>query len=531
MKNYLTLPKRLILALNKKKYYFSIKYFYLILIILISVKTTYASGYKGIFPIDSFLIFDGGYKIINGFYPFKDYWSITGPILDYFQSIIFYIFGINWATYIFHAALVNTILSLTSYYFFCQLGVKKILSFAYAISTAILAYPSVGSPFMDHHATIFSLMALMFMILAIKKHLYAYWFLIPVLLGISFFSKQIPSAYLTILFVFTILIYFYLNKFKKKKEIFYFLGGFLFFVFFIVSIALINKIPFNNFITQYIMYPLNLGQERTSSLVLDFQNTFLQFKYIYIAILPAIISAVFISKKNNKEKKNDFIIIILSVISIIIFLYCQLITKNQVLIFFLIPFCLGLSNFYLMNYIKKEIFNYLLIFLLITLTTKYHLRFNVDKKFMDFSNIDFSVSQNANSLDSNLNNLKWITSRYNLSPKLELDLLREAKAEIISFDANKIIISDYQIMPFITETSQFAPNKWFDELSVPETNNQYFKIYKEFFNSSLKKQNIKKIFIIGKEKEKYLKNVLNQSNCIKKKELNAITISYDLKNC
>ena len=50
-------------------------------------------------------------------------------IENYFQSIIFYIFGINWATYIFHAALVNTILSLTSYYFFCQLGVKKILSF------------------------------------------------------------------------------------------------------------------------------------------------------------------------------------------------------------------------------------------------------------------------------------------------------------------------------------------------------------------------------------------------------------------
>ena len=73
-----------------------------------------------------------------------------------------------------------------------------------------------------------------------------------------------------------------------------------------------------------------------------------------------------------------------------------------------------------MNYIKKEIFIYLLVFILAVSTTKYHLRFNVDKKFMDFSNIDFSISQNANYLDKNLNNLKWITSKYNLSPKLEL---------------------------------------------------------------------------------------------------------------
>ena len=150
---------------------------------------------------------------------------------------------------------------------------------------------------------------------------------------------------------------------------------------------------------------------------------------------------------------------------------------------------------------------------------------------MDFSNIDFSISQNANYLDKNLNNLKWITSKYNLSPKLELDLLRETKAEILSFEANKVIISDYQIMPFITKTRQFAPNKWFDELSVPNTNDRYFKTYKEFFNLSLKKQNIKKIFIIGKEKEKYLKNIFNETSCIKRKELNELTISYDLKDC
>ena len=66
---------------------------------------------------------------------------------------------------------------------------------------------------------------------------------------------------------------------------------------------------------------------------------------------------------------------------------------------------------------------------------------------------------------------------------------------------------------------------------MPNTNDRYFKTYKEFFNLSLKKQNIKKIFIIGKEKEKYLKNIFNETSCIKRKELNELTISYDLKDC
>ena len=46
-------------------------------------------GYRGVFPIDSFLMFDAAYNITSGHYPFKDYWTITGPLLDYIQSLFF----------------------------------------------------------------------------------------------------------------------------------------------------------------------------------------------------------------------------------------------------------------------------------------------------------------------------------------------------------------------------------------------------------------------------------------------------------
>ena len=50
-------------------------------------------GNKGIFPVDSFAHFDTGYRILLGEYPFKDYWIISGPVIDYIQGFFFYIFG------------------------------------------------------------------------------------------------------------------------------------------------------------------------------------------------------------------------------------------------------------------------------------------------------------------------------------------------------------------------------------------------------------------------------------------------------
>ena len=71
-------------------------FFYILIITISSTVINFYSGYRGVFPIDSFLIYDSGYKILNGFHPFKDYWSITGPILDYIQFIFFKLFGVNW---------------------------------------------------------------------------------------------------------------------------------------------------------------------------------------------------------------------------------------------------------------------------------------------------------------------------------------------------------------------------------------------------------------------------------------------------
>ena len=51
--------------LNKKSPINQKNYFYFLILIIISFSFTYYSGYRGVYPIDSFIIFDSGYKVLN----------------------------------------------------------------------------------------------------------------------------------------------------------------------------------------------------------------------------------------------------------------------------------------------------------------------------------------------------------------------------------------------------------------------------------------------------------------------------------
>ena len=254
---------------------------YFLIIFLSSILITVYYGYRGVYPIDSFLIFDGGYKVLNGIYPFKDYWSITGPLLDYIQSTLFFLFEVNWFSYVLHAALINCLLACISFYFFRILRITKNYSFLYSLCISILAYPATGTPFMDHHAFIFAVLSIIFLILAFIKNKKNFWFFSSLFLVFSFFSKQIPSAYLGIILILINIIYiFYIKKRKEKNNNkFYIFGGITGLLIF-VFLFTFNKIPIQNFLIQYIYYPLTIGEERTTNIVFDIKNLFLQFHFI-----------------------------------------------------------------------------------------------------------------------------------------------------------------------------------------------------------------------------------------------------------
>ena len=521
--------KKLTQNLNKIFKEYNI-YLYIFFISFFSFFITILYGFRGIFPIDSFLIYDSGFKVLNGYHPFKDYWSITGPILDYFQYIYFEIFGVNWLSYVLHSSSINLILSLTLFFFFLKLGLKKIYSFIYAISVSILGYPTAGTPFMDHHATIFSLIAVMLLILSIKRSQNLLWFFIPVVLTVSFLSKQIPAAYLLISFALIIFTNIFLTSYKDIKSYYYIIYGGLFSIFAVALFFLYNDIPFKNFFIQYLLYPLEIGNNRSSKINLDLNNLVLQFKFIYFALLPLIL---IIFKNINKWKKNlnskkDLLIIISTIFLIFVFIYCQILTKNQILIFFLIPFCLGISQYYSLRYYNKKFLSFFLIFILVTTTVKFHLRFNENKKFMELNNVDMKFAVNAEKLDTSLDGLLWITPNFPSDPSGEIKKLNELKKILIFDKSKKIVLSDYQILPSISNIEQVAPNKWFDILSVPPKESEFFLEYKKFFLKSLKKQKIETIYFTN-DKEIYLKDILQ--NCEQKYKINEISYKLNIKNC
>ena len=204
---------------------FSWDRFLALVIFLFGVLICQYTGNRGVFPIDSFSHFDSGYRILNGEHPFKDYWIVSGFFIDYLQSIIFYFLGINWQTYLLNASLLNGFVSLLVYFLFNNLGLNFKLSFFYAICFSILAYPSSGTPFVDHHSALLSVIAIIFFIKAINTNKLYLWFLVPIFVFLAFLSKQVPATY--IFFTIIILIILHLSHQKKK----FFLKSFTLYLF------------------------------------------------------------------------------------------------------------------------------------------------------------------------------------------------------------------------------------------------------------------------------------------------------------
>ena len=515
-------------SLSQKKIFITI-------LILFSILINQYYGNRGVFPIDSFLNFDASFNIVAGNHPFKDYWLITGPFLDYIQSFFFLIFGINWTSYVLHASLLNMVLVLFSFYFFLNIGLKNYYAFIYALGVAILAYPSIGIPFIDHHSVIFSIMACFSISLAILKEKNLFWVITPIFITFSFFSKQIPSPYFILLFIVIVSIYFYLINNVDKNALLNLLFGSVFSFLLIVSVFLINEIPVENFLAQYIFYPFSLGEERIDRLNIDFNNLVGQFKFIYFMLIPLVVSTFFLGKIKEKNliKKKDFVVSLLFLGSVGILVYCQLLIKNQILIFFLIPISAAYSHAYTIKYFNKKYLIYFILVIFVFSTIKYHERFNQNKKFMELVNVDFNLAEDAAKLDKRLKGLKWITPNYHDKPLKEINLLIDAKNVLSKKKGEKIIITDYQFFSSMLNNKFASPNKWYDDRSIPNKKNKYYNMHKNFFLNKIKKNEIKYLFFIGKNKSKmyFFEEFFNENECIVSNQFNELLLEFDISTC
>jgi len=255
----------------------------LIILFFLSIFVNQYYGNKGVFPVDSFSHFDTGYRILLGEFPFKDYWIVSGPLIDYVQAIFFYLFGVNWQSYLIHASFINGILAVATFLLLRNFQLSIFYSFLYSFFFSILAYPSSGTPFVDHHSAFFSLLGIYTLISGIKSERKIYWILLPIFFILAFLSKQTPASYIIISSVLILSMFSILNK--NYNWIKYSFGSSILFIFLILSIGKIQGIELSSFLQQYIFYPLTIGSERFENMNITFQNLIAHFKFIYLSMV------------------------------------------------------------------------------------------------------------------------------------------------------------------------------------------------------------------------------------------------------
>ena len=485
---------------------FKTNYFYLILVSLYAGYINWVSGNIGVMPIDTFGFFDTGFSILKDKFPIRDFWIFTGITVDYLQAFFFIIFGKEWSSYIIHASIINIIASLSFFLFLDNFKINKAYQFIFSISFATLCYPVSGTPFAYLHSFVFSLILIFTFCSAIINDNKFLWFLIPTISLFAFFSMQTPSFYIITIITFFIL--FFLLKEKKTSRFKYLILGTFFALTLIFIFFISTKTPLKNFIYQYFLFPLTIGSDRLTSEStayvslldqLNLKRIIGDFKFIHIFLIPLILFT-FLRKKILDNKQ--ILINIVFITCAIIFIFNQLITANQIYIFSLIPI---LGSILLVNLQKEKNFKTLSLILITILalsTYKFHIRYNLEKKFHDLENVDKKQSIKAEVIDDKLKYLNWVSPVFE-SPQEEVDLIKTAISVISNDSRKKIVITHYQFLSLVLDEDLNILNRWYlwDNNTHPTENHKYFDFYKKFTTKNFEQNEISVIYLLGSDDE------------------------------
>ena len=523
------------------------------LVIIISFSLNFYFGHQGLMPLDDLQNFNSGFRVLNGDFPFRDYYSITGPILDIWQGNIYKIFGVSWQSFLLQASIMNCLYSLTIFSFLKCLKFSSINCFYYSLSAGLLMYPTAGNPTVEHNSLILSVIATLIFFTALMQNKKKYIFVSILIFFIAFFTKQVPTSYFII---FCILIYIF--RIFSNYDILTLFHTFIYTL--IISIIFmiyfnLNNVSFENIYDQYITIATNLGENRLSDLNFHFvyENISKLFFLLFLLIPSFYLSFI--------TRKFDISIILISLSLIIIFY--EIHSNNQPITFSLLPLYVSLfyyfyskenlelkfvkyflyliivyafyrilryETFYififislfLIIYFKKKgsINNLLLVYLFVT-TCLYFEKYIKIRAWDDLSKNQLSKSFDAGLIDAKFKYLKWKTVYYEDAEdekKLIFSTLNYLKN--LDKNVNYILISDYQIYNAILNKKDFSPVKyWFENATYPSKNHRLREKFEMFFKSKITKNNVSQIIIdnTAKFKSEELFEFSWLYNCLEKR--------------
>ncbi len=149
-------------------------------------------------PLDQSIVFDGGWRILDGQTPFRDFTTPAGLVPIALQALFFKGLGVTWFVYCLHAALFNGLFCVLAFALLLRLAAGAPAAAFYALLSGVVFYPPFGVPYMDQHAFFFSLASVVALVEGVTapsglRRTLALAAL-PWLLAIAYLSKQIPSV-------------------------------------------------------------------------------------------------------------------------------------------------------------------------------------------------------------------------------------------------------------------------------------------------------------------------------------------------
>ncbi len=150
-------------------------------------------------PQDSPTVFDGGWRILCGQIPFRDFTMSNAVVPVFLQGLFFKCGRVDWLTYCVHAATFNGLFCVIVFGFLMLMNGNVWTSFFYALLSGVIFYTPFGIPVQDQHAHFFTFLLVVMACLVIRISrvviINIILFFIPAVSVMAFFSKQIPTVF------------------------------------------------------------------------------------------------------------------------------------------------------------------------------------------------------------------------------------------------------------------------------------------------------------------------------------------------
>lgn len=110
----------------------------------------YGSGMRGFFAMDQSIVFDGGWRILHGQVPFRDFFLPHGPLSMWIQALAFGWFGVSYRVYVLTATIMNVVGALLAYGTFRTfIPEKKWPALAAGLLTGSWLYAPMGTTYIE----------------------------------------------------------------------------------------------------------------------------------------------------------------------------------------------------------------------------------------------------------------------------------------------------------------------------------------------------------------------------------------------